>query len=118
MSALPLREGGRESVSASRLLAGERTRASRRKGYFFFGESHYGLVSSVVAVVIALFVGHAMLAVRKFPINYRQYSRFRGHMKATGVRPRFAEKLADQGIRLGPEVFQPEQFAKRAAGAW
>ena len=26
--------------------------------------------------------------------------------------------LADQGIRLGPEVFQPEQFAKRAAGAW
>ena len=29
-----------------------------------------------------------------------------------------AQKLADQGIRLGAEVFQPEQFAKRAAGAW
>jgi len=50
------------------------------EGYFVFGESHYGLVSCVVAVVIALFVGHAMLAVRKFPISYRQYSSFRGHM--------------------------------------
>src|SRR5215203_2806129 len=34
--------------------------------------------------------------------------RFRGHLKATGVRPKFAEKLADLGIRLGPEVFQPD----------
>lgn len=51
------------------------------EGYFFFGESHYGLVSAVVAVVIALFVGHAMLAVRKFPINYRQFRTYRGHMK-------------------------------------
>jgi pilus assembly protein CpaF len=39
--------------------------------------------------------------------------RFKGHLKATGVRPKFAEKLADHGIRLGPEVFQPEGFAKR-----
>ena len=27
------------------------------------------------------------------------------------MRPKFAEKLADLGIRLGPEVFQPEAFA-------
>ena len=47
-----------------------------------------------------------------------EHGRYRGHLKATGVRPKFAEKLADQGIRLGPEVFQPEAFAKRAAGAW
>ncbi len=39
--------------------------------------------------------------------------RFRGHLKATGVRPKFAEKLADLGIRLGPEVFQPEAFARQ-----
>jgi pilus assembly protein CpaF len=43
--------------------------------------------------------------------------RFLGHLKATGVRPKFAEKLADLGIRLGAEVFQPEQFARRAVGA-
>jgi pilus assembly protein CpaF len=43
--------------------------------------------------------------------------RFLGHLKATGVRPKVAEKLADLGIRLGAEVFQPEQFARRAVGA-
>ncbi|QYG93324.1 CpaF family protein [Iamia sp. SCSIO 61187] len=46
-----------------------------------------------------------------------EHGRFRGHLKATGTRPRFAEKLQDLGIRLGPEVFQPEQFARRAGGA-
>jgi pilus assembly protein CpaF len=46
-----------------------------------------------------------------------EHGRFRGHLKATGTRPRFAEKLQDLGIRLGPEVFQPEQFARRGAGA-
>ena len=53
-----------------------------------------------------------------FGMGVDEHGRFRGHLKATGVRPKFAEKLSDQGIRLGPEVFQPEQFAKRAAGAW
>ncbi|MCU1370834.1 MAG: type secretion system protein [Ilumatobacteraceae bacterium] len=53
-----------------------------------------------------------------FGMGVDEHGRFRGHLKATGVRPKFAEKLADQGIRLGPEVFQPETFAKRAAGAW
>ena len=46
-----------------------------------------------------------------------EHGRFRGHLKATGTRPRFAEKLQDLGIRLGPEVFQPEQFARRTTGA-
>jgi pilus assembly protein CpaF len=43
--------------------------------------------------------------------------RYRGHLKATGIRPRFSEKLADNGIRLGPEVFAPEAFARRASAA-
>jgi len=46
-----------------------------------------------------------------------EHGRFLGHLKATGTRPKFAEKLADLGIRLGPEVFQPEAFARRASGA-
>ena len=37
--------------------------------------------ADVVAGVIALFVGHALLAVRKFPISYRQYKLFRDHQK-------------------------------------
>jgi pilus assembly protein CpaF len=44
-----------------------------------------------------------------------EHGKFRGHLKATGVRPKFAEKLADLGIRLGPEVFTPEGFVKRGA---
>jgi pilus assembly protein CpaF len=41
---------------------------------------------------------------------------FRGQLKSTGIRPKFAEKLADHGIRLGPEIFAPEPFARRTGG--
>ena len=51
------------------------------EGYFFFGRSYPWLVSIVVACVIALIVTHALLAVRKFPVNYRQWATFRGHMR-------------------------------------
>jgi fumarate reductase subunit C len=50
------------------------------EGYFFFGRSYPVLVSCAVAGVITLIVMHAMLAVRKFPINYRQFRVFRAHM--------------------------------------
>jgi pilus assembly protein CpaF len=53
-----------------------------------------------------------------FGMGVDEHGKYRGHLKATGVRPKFAEKLADQGIRLGPEVFQPEAFAKRGSGNW
>jgi pilus assembly protein CpaF len=39
--------------------------------------------------------------------------RFRGTLKSTGIRPKFAEKLADHGIRLGPELFAGEGLARR-----
>ena len=52
-----------------------------------------------------------------FGMGIDEHGKFKGHLKATGVRPRFTEKLADLGIRLGPEVFQPEAFARRAQGA-
>jgi len=31
--------------------------------------------------------------------------RFLGQLQPTGVRPKFAEKLADRGLHLGPEIF-------------
>ncbi|MGK2949623.1 MAG: CpaF family protein [Acidimicrobiales bacterium] len=52
-----------------------------------------------------------------FGMGIDEHGKFKGHLKATGVRPKFAEKLADLGIRLGPEVFQPEPFARRSQGA-
>ena len=51
------------------------------EGYFFFGRSYVGIVSFIVAGVVALIVVHAFLAMRKFPINYRQFTTFRSHMK-------------------------------------
>jgi fumarate reductase subunit C len=51
------------------------------EGYFFFGTSYPWIVSMVAAGIIALIVTHAMLAVRKFPITYRQFKTFRGHMR-------------------------------------
>ena len=42
--------------------------------------------------------------------------RFQGHLKATGIRPKFGDKLQDVGIRLGAELFQSEGFARKAVG--
>jgi fumarate reductase subunit C len=52
------------------------------EGYFFFGGAHPRLVSCVVAGVLLLFVLHALLAMRKFPADYRQYRTLRAHVKA------------------------------------
>ena len=51
------------------------------EGYFFFGRSYFGVVSFMVAGIILLVVVHAFIAMRKFPINYRQFTTFRSHMK-------------------------------------
>jgi len=50
------------------------------EGYFFLGRSYPLIVSSAVAAVLTLFVVHAMLALRKFPIDYGQYRAFRSHV--------------------------------------
>ena len=51
------------------------------EGYFFFGRSYPWIVSLAVASILALVVTHALLAMRKFPINYGQFRAFRGHMR-------------------------------------
>jgi len=50
------------------------------EGYFVFGTSYPGLVSGAVGTVLALFIAHAFLAMRKFPASYRQYRAFSSHM--------------------------------------
>jgi pilus assembly protein CpaF len=42
--------------------------------------------------------------------------RFQGTLKATGIRPKFAERLQDYGIKLRPELFQSDGFARSAVG--
>jgi len=51
------------------------------EGYFLFGKPYPAIVSGVVVGVTALIVLHAALAIRKFPINWRQYRSFRSHMR-------------------------------------
>jgi pilus assembly protein CpaF len=41
---------------------------------------------------------------------------FLGHLKSTGIRPSFAERLDDQGIRLEPELFTLQPFARKVVG--
>lgn len=52
------------------------------EGYPLLGRPYPVIVSGVVAVVFGAFVLHAMLAVRKFPINYGQVREFRSHAGA------------------------------------
>ena len=51
-----------------------------------------------------------------FGAGVDENGRFRGELEATGVRPKFTEKLADLGIRLGPEVFTPKGGEKLGGG--
>lgn len=39
-----------------------------------------------------------------------------GHLKSTGIRPKFSERLADHGIHLEPELFRQQAFARRVVG--
>ncbi|MBA3652664.1 MAG: CpaF family protein [Actinobacteria bacterium] len=39
--------------------------------------------------------------------------RYRGHLKSTGIRPSFNERLSDMGVSLKAELFEVESFARR-----
>ena len=51
-----------------------------------------------------------------FGMGVDETGRFLGHLKSTGIRPKFSERLADHGIRLRPEIFAQEPFARRVNG--
>ena len=48
---------------------------------WLFGTPQPWVVSCVVGFVLAVFVGHAWLALRKFPANWRQYRAFAEHRR-------------------------------------
>ena len=49
------------------------------EGYYIFGKSYPWIVSVAVAGVLALFVFHAGLALRKFPSSHKQYKTILAH---------------------------------------
>jgi pilus assembly protein CpaF len=51
-----------------------------------------------------------------FGMGIDEDGKFRGHLKSTGIRPTFSERLSDHGIHLAPELFTLEPFARRVVG--
>ena len=51
-----------------------------------------------------------------FGMGVEADGRYRGRLKATGLRPKFAESLADRGIRLPNTMFEAPGFARAAGG--
>ncbi|HVM08425.1 MAG TPA: CpaF family protein [Acidimicrobiales bacterium] len=51
-----------------------------------------------------------------FGMGVDEEGRFRGHLKATGARPAFADRLRDHGIQLDDELFEAEAFARQVVG--
>lgn len=49
------------------------------EGSMIFAEPKPGLVSFIVFIVFAVFIVHALLGMRKLPINFRQYQAYRTH---------------------------------------
>jgi len=51
-----------------------------------------------------------------FGMGVDEDGRFLGRLKSTGIRPNFSERLADSGVKLEPELFTLEPFARRVVG--
>jgi fumarate reductase subunit C len=102
------------------------------EGYFFFGRAYPGIVSVVVAGVFTLFIVHAALALRKFPINYRQYRAYRDHMGmmrhedttlwwwqvVTGFAMFFLASVHLYQMLMHPGMIGPYESAERVWRGW
>ena len=52
-----------------------------------------------------------------FSMGIDEEGTFRGHLKSTGIRPSFSERLADYGISLEPSLFSNAPVARVGAVA-
>jgi pilus assembly protein CpaF len=51
-----------------------------------------------------------------FSMGIDDDGKFRGHLKSTGIRPSFSERLNDYGISLDPSLFAANPLGGRAGG--
>ncbi|MDA3945648.1 MAG: fumarate reductase cytochrome b subunit [Helicobacteraceae bacterium] len=49
------------------------------EGYYFFGENYPSIISVLALTILAIIVVHALVALRKFPSNYKQYKIMKEH---------------------------------------
>jgi pilus assembly protein CpaF len=47
-----------------------------------------------------------------FSMGVDEHGHYRGTLKSTGIRPKFADKLEDAGLKLGAEIFESEEFVR------
>jgi len=51
------------------------------EGYYFFGQKYPVIVSFLATALLLIIAVHAIVALRKFPSDYRQYRNFKLHMQ-------------------------------------
>jgi fumarate reductase subunit C len=97
------------------------------EGQPLLGASHPGIVSGVVTVVLVLFVGHAALAMRKLPHDWRELRAYREHaarlrhtdttlwgwQAATGFALFFLGTIHLYGMLTHPALIGPFESADR-----
>ncbi|MDT8409176.1 MAG: fumarate reductase cytochrome b subunit [Wenzhouxiangellaceae bacterium] len=102
------------------------------EGYYFFGRPYPILVTFVVVFVFSIFIVHALLAMRKFPADFRQYQAFRGHRKSmqhsdtslwlvqvyTGFAMFFLGSVHLYTMMTRPETIGPFGSADRVVSDW
>jgi len=49
------------------------------EGYYFFGETYPGIISFLASAISLILIVHALVAIRKFPSNYKQYKLMKKH---------------------------------------
>jgi len=50
------------------------------EGYYFLGERYPIIITILASSILLVIVVHAMIALRKFPANYKQYKMMKEHM--------------------------------------
>jgi fumarate reductase subunit C len=102
------------------------------EGYWFFGRAYPWLVSLAAATVLVLFAVHALLAMRKAPSTWKQYSTFRTHMKGmrhddtnlwfaqvyTGFAMLFLGSVHLYVMLTNPDRIGPYESADRVWSGW
>jgi len=50
------------------------------EGYYFIGSKHPIIITILATSILLIIIVHAIIALRKFPANYRQYKAMKTHM--------------------------------------
>jgi fumarate reductase subunit C len=102
------------------------------EGRYLLGADYPFLVTCAAGVILAIFVVHAALAMRKFPASYREYRAFRTHMASfrhpdtslwwlqvwTGFALFFLGSVHIIGVMTRPGDIGPYESADRIVSDW